>query len=116
MGLIKKSDEGLEKELERLKLETEVEGQRAQLEERKAVIHQLKEHYGPGWKQQLGINKLTDLSTLRSFLTNAKKGMMKSGAATSKPDPKMYMGQPKPSMYIPKVPKETYVQSAKKVL
>jgi hypothetical protein len=81
MRLIKKSDEGLEKELERLKLETEVEGQRAQLEERKAVIHQLKATYGPGWKQQLGISKLTDLPTLRSFLANAKKGMQKESAS-----------------------------------
>jgi hypothetical protein len=73
----RKSPEELEEELDRAELESHVVTKRAEIEERKAVISQLKKEYGGGWQKMLGVSKLTDLSTLKSFLHGAKKGMAK---------------------------------------
>jgi len=71
----RKSPEVLESEIETLKLEEEVVSKKADIAEREAVIKQLKKQYGPRWMQLLGLNKLTDTSTLKSMLQSAKRGM-----------------------------------------
>jgi len=65
----------LEEEKERLVVTEEIASKHAEIAEREAVIAQLKSQYGRNWAQTLGISKLTDLSTLRSFLKNAKQGL-----------------------------------------
>jgi len=67
----------LEEEKERLTVEEEVTTKQAEIAEREAVISELRKKYGSGWAKTLGISKLTDLSTLRSFLVSAKKGLEK---------------------------------------
>lgn len=81
----KKSTEELEEELEGLKIETESVEYRSHIAEREAVIRQLKKEYGPNWKKLLGVSKMTDLSTLRSFLTRVKGSM--TTAYHPKPNP-----------------------------
>lgn len=71
----KKTVDELEEERDRLVIEEEVVSKQADIAERKAVIAELKKQYGPNWARTLGISKLTDLSTLRSFLKGAKKGL-----------------------------------------
>lgn len=73
----KKSITDLEEEREHLVVEEEVVTKRAEIEERKAVISELKKKYGSGWAKTLGISKLTDLTSLRSFLVSAKRGLDK---------------------------------------
>lgn len=77
MGIFssEKSPEEQEKKLESLRLEHEILNEESQIAERRAVISQLKRQYGKDWAKTLGISKLTDLSTLKSFLRDAKQGM-----------------------------------------
>jgi hypothetical protein len=85
MGFFKKkkaSLEELEEERDRATIEEEVYSKKAEIAERKAVISELEKKYGKGWAGKLGISKLTDLTTLRSFLKNAKVGMEKESAKT----------------------------------
>jgi len=75
----------LEEDKERVILEEEIMTKKAEIAEREAVIAQLKKKYGKNWASILGTSKFTDLSTLKSFLVSAKKGMEKqasSGAST----------------------------------
>jgi len=69
--------EELENEKERAIIEEEIMTKRAETAERQAVISELKKKYGGGWMSLLGVNKLTDVSTLRSFLKGSKQGMEK---------------------------------------
>lgn len=84
MGLFKRKPtlEQLEEEKEYLTTKEEVTTKQAEVAEREAVISELKRKYGKSWAKTLGISKLTDLSTLRSFLVSAKKGLEKQ-ATTS---------------------------------
>ena len=78
MGLLpkkKKTMSELEEEKDRAIIEEEILTKKAESAERKAVIAELEKKYGGGWMKMLGVNKLTDLSTLRSFLKGAKKGL-----------------------------------------
>lgn len=81
----KKTPEQVEKEIEGVKLEDELLSHEVSVAEKEAVIKQLKEQYGSSWMKTLGVNKLTDLSTLKSFLSGAKKGMQKSGTPVYNP-------------------------------
>lgn len=65
----------LEEKRERLTIEEECMTKEAEIEERRAVISELKKRYGSGWAKTLGISKFTDLSTLKSFLMSAKQGI-----------------------------------------
>ena len=67
--------EELEEQKERAVIEEEILTKQAESEERRAVIAELKKKYGGGWMKILGVSKLTDLTTLRSFLKGAKKGL-----------------------------------------
>ena len=71
----KKSTDELENELDSLKVESEVASKRSEIAEKEAVVKQLKREYGKNWAQTLGISKLMDVQTLRSFLRGANKGM-----------------------------------------
>jgi len=82
---MRKSPDELGEEVERLKLEEEVVTHKAQIAEKEAITRELKKKYGPKWMQILGINKLTDLTTLRSFLKTAKQGMEKATAYRRNP-------------------------------
>lgn len=70
----------LEEKKERVTIEEEILTKEAESAEREAVISELRKKYGKGWKKLLGAGKLTDLSTLRSFLKGAKQGMEKHTA------------------------------------
>jgi len=73
----KKTLDELEEEGDRLTIESENASKEADIAERKAVVAELKKRYGPSWARTLGISKWADMSTLRSFLRGAKKGMEK---------------------------------------
>lgn len=73
----KKSTDELEEERDHLIVEEEVVSKTAEIEEKKAVIKELKSKYGSSWAKTLGISKLTNLTTLRTFLVSAKKGLEK---------------------------------------
>jgi len=65
----------LDERLERVQVEGKIVTEEADIEEKKAVIAQLKKQYGSSWTKRLGVSKLTDLTTLKSFLRSANKGM-----------------------------------------
>jgi len=73
----------LEAEKEHLTVEEEVLTKKAEIAEREAVISELKKKYGHGWAKTLGISRFTDLSTLRSFLVSAKRGLEKQASSGS---------------------------------
>ena len=75
-----RSEGELEEALERLEVEEEVATKEAEIAEKEAVIAQLKKQHGSDWARILGVNKLTDLSTLRSFLQSAKRSMERAGS------------------------------------
>jgi len=66
-----KSPESQEKRLAGLEMEKEVMTQQAEVEEKKAIIAQLRKQYGSGWRQILGVKNWVDLSTLRSLLKDS---------------------------------------------
>lgn len=72
----------LDLELQEETMKSEISAKRAETAEKEAIIKELKEKYGSGWKKILGVGKLVDLQTLRSFLTNAKSGMRKAGVVS----------------------------------
>ncbi len=63
-----KSPEGQEKKLAGLEMENEIQGKMSEVEEKKAIIAQLKKQHGSDWKSVLGVKNWVDLSTLRSLL------------------------------------------------
>ncbi len=79
----KKSLDTLHEDLERVKLEEEIANSRAEKAEREAIISQLKEQYGSGWQKILGVGKLSDLLTLRSFLKGSKNKLQKQTSHSS---------------------------------
>ena len=86
MGLFSKkvrSSEEMDEDYERLTVENELLTKEAEKAEKEAAIKELKRQHGPNWMKILGVNKLTDLSTLRSFLKGAKKGMEKQANTSS---------------------------------
>lgn len=75
-GLKRKPTVGeLDEKLERVQIENEIVSKEAEKAEKEAVIRQLKREYGPNWMKTLGLNKFTDLSTLKSMLKSANQGM-----------------------------------------
>ena len=68
MGREEKGLEDYEDDLEKLKIQTEIQGVRTDLEERKAVERELKSKYGPGWKKILGLKGWISVPTLKSAL------------------------------------------------
>ena len=68
MGREEKGLEDYEDDLEKLKIQTEIQGVRTDLEERKAVERELKHKYGPSWKKILGLKGLISVPTLKSAL------------------------------------------------
>jgi len=88
MGVLdgkKRSEDQLYEEAARLEIEEEVTSREETIAQREAVIKQLKKQYGPNWMRDLGLNRLTDLGTLRSFLTAAKGSMKQAGVMTHNP-------------------------------
>lgn len=79
----RKSVGELEEERDRLTIEEEVLSKKQEITEREVVIAELKKKYGKGWAKTLGVSKFTDLSTLRSFLVSAKKGLEKQASSGS---------------------------------
>ena len=78
MGFFKekaKSSEEMDEDYDRLTIESEILTKEKEKAEKEAAIKELKGKFGPNWMKILGLNKLTDLSTLRSFLKGAKRGM-----------------------------------------
>lgn len=89
MPLVKKEEptiDELEERKERAVLEEEILTKEAESEERRAVISELRKKYGKGWAKRLGLSKLTDISTLRSFLRGSKQGMEKQATGYSNPE------------------------------
>lgn len=87
MGLFKRDKpvEELDEDLERIKVEDEILTKKAEMAEKEAIISQLKAKYGSGWARILGVNKLTDLTTLRSFLKSTKQGMERATSTSGSP-------------------------------
>lgn len=81
-----KTVEELEEEGDRLSIEAENTSKEAEIAEREAIIAELKKKYGPSWAKTLGTSKWVDISTLRSFLRGAKRGMEKQ-AGTARQTP-----------------------------
>jgi len=81
----KKTPEQLEREVENLRIEGEVVSGQAQVAEKRAVIRQLEQQYGPRWKKILGLGGLPSLETLRSFLHTANTGMQKKAGSFVNP-------------------------------
>lgn len=77
MGFFKKEKtmDELDSDLERAKIQEEIDTHEANSAERQAVIKELKRKYGSGWQRILGANSNSPLSTLRSFLSSAKQGL-----------------------------------------
>lgn len=75
--------EDLEEKRDRVVVEEEIVTKEAEIAERAAVISELKKRYGRSWAKTLGISKFTDLSTLRSFLVSAKKGLESQSSSGS---------------------------------
>lgn len=78
MGFLSKKKptlEQLEEERDRAVIEEETYTKKAEIAERQAVISELEKKYGKSWTKRLGISKLTDLVTLRSFLKGTKTSM-----------------------------------------
>ena len=86
MGFLNKERtvDQLDSDLERVKLEEEINTHRANSVEREMVVKELKKKYGRDWMHILGVDKLTDISTLRSMLVGARKSM-ESMNKSSKP-------------------------------
>ena len=68
MGREEKGVEDYEEDLEKLKIQTEIQGVKTDLEERKAVERELKAKYGSGWKKILGLKGWVSVPTLKSAL------------------------------------------------
>jgi len=82
MGILdgkKKSEDELYEEASRLEIQQEVTQRESEIAQREAVIKQLQQEYGPNWRKDLGLDKITDLATLRAFLTSAKHSMQTAG-------------------------------------
>jgi len=84
-GKNKESEEDLHKKIGRLEIQEEVADREAKVAEKEAIVKELKKRYGNDWKKTLGFNNLTDMDTLRSFLSSAKDGMAKSSNFTYNP-------------------------------
>jgi len=63
-----KSIDEYEEDLERVKIQTEIQGARTELTERQALEKELKSKYGPAWKKMLGLKGLISVPTLKSAL------------------------------------------------
>ncbi len=88
MGVLdgkKVAEDRLFEDAARLEIQEEVATREESIAQREAVVKQLKKQYGPNWMRDLGLNKLTNMDTLRSFLTSAKAGMAKSSNMTFNP-------------------------------
>lgn len=87
MGLFThKKDLGeLEEERDKMVIEEEIASHKANISEREAAVQELKARYGPKWKATLGLKGIVDLPTLRSFLSDAKKGLEGGGGVSAKP-------------------------------
>lgn len=87
MALFKQKSEPslgeLDETLERQKIKEQIADSKANEEEKEAVIRQLKKEYGPNWAKRLGVGKLTDIASLKSFLRGAKKGLEKAGGSSN---------------------------------
>jgi len=68
MGRDEKGIDDYEDDLEKLKIQTEIQGARTEFEERKALERELKSKYGPTWKKILGLKGLISVPTLKSAL------------------------------------------------
>ena len=68
MGKEEKGVEDYEDDLERLKIQTEIQGVKTDLAERKAVERELKSKYGASWKKILGLKGWISVPTLKSAL------------------------------------------------
>jgi hypothetical protein len=62
-----KSPESQEKKVSMLEIQKDVKQGELEVEERKALIADLKRKYGRDWMKTLGIKNMVDLSTLRSL-------------------------------------------------
>ena len=61
------SPESQEKKVSMLEMEKDVRQAELDVEERKALIAELKRKYGRDWMKTLGVKNMVDLSTLRSL-------------------------------------------------
>ena len=68
MGREDKGVEDYEEDLEKLKIRSEIQGAKTELEERKALERELKSKYGSGWKKFLGLKGWLSVPTLKSAL------------------------------------------------
>ena len=57
-----------EEDLEKLKIQTEIQGVKTELQGRKALEKELKSKYGSGWKKVLGLKGWVSVPTLKSAL------------------------------------------------
>ena len=57
-----------EEDLEKLKIQTEIQGVKTELQERQALEKELKSKYGSGWKKVLGLKGWVSVPTLKSAL------------------------------------------------
>lgn len=78
MGLFHKEPtvEELEDRRDRLVVEEEVSSREAVVEEKRAIVRELRSRYGSGWKQLLGLSGGLDIQSLRSVLVRANRGLV----------------------------------------
>ena len=81
MGLFGKNKtlDQLQEESELLSAKEDVVSKQSLIAEKEAVIRRLKQEHGSSWRSILGVNTLTDLSTLKTFLRSTKTSMQTSG-------------------------------------
>ena len=63
-----RSVDDYEEDLEKLKIQTEIQGVKTELQERKALEKELKNKYGSSWKKILGLKGIISVPTLKSAL------------------------------------------------
>lgn len=85
MGIFSRSPtaEQLDERLDGVTVENQILTQQKEIAEKEAIIKQLKQQYGPGWKKILGIGSHIDLQSLRTFLKASKQGLERAGGPRS---------------------------------
>lgn len=67
--------------LERLRVDNEVAQEEVELEQRRALIKQIRREYGRDWKKMLGLSGKVSLQDLRVFLRGCKQGLQSEYAS-----------------------------------
>ncbi len=73
----------IEQKIEKTEEKSRLASAEAELAQKEAVVKELKQKYGKNWAKTLGVDKLTDLASLRSFLKGANQGLRHQSSDTN---------------------------------